>query len=103
MTIIDYKVMYEELVEALGYDVNIADSNLTTDHDNKVKVAKILRRVAVTMQTHTPESSGALYLCGIGGSKDDMGLPEYVHICPTYGLQGVAVYQKVKDYSEPGW
>jgi len=97
----DYEKLYFDLVNALGYETDaIIEQNKT---DNVIAVAKVLRRVAVTMQTQTPETSGALFLCGIGGDRDSYGLPEYIEICPTYGLQGVAMYKKFREYSEPGW
>ena len=43
------------------------------------------------------------FICGAAGEKDSMGLYEYYFICPTYGLDGSAVYKKHKDYDAPGW
>lgn len=51
----------------------------------------------------SPEKSGAYFICGEGGEKDDMGLPEFISVCPTYGLDGMAMYKKHRDYSAPGW
>lgn len=98
---INYEKLYSELIEALGYDTNaVKDHN---SHEKVIKVAKILRRVAVTMQTSTPETSGALFVCGFGGKTDSMGLPEHINICPTSSMAGSAVYTKTREYSEPGW
>ena len=49
----------------------------------------------------TPEKSGAFFVCGEGGEKDDMGLPEMIMVCPAYGLDGFAIYKKTTDYSAP--
>jgi hypothetical protein len=49
------------------------------------------------------EHTGMFFICGEGGEKDDMGLPEYISVCPAYGLDGIAMYKKHKDYSAPGW
>lgn len=41
--------------------------------------------------------TGAPFICGEGGEKDSMGLPEYFLICPTFGA-GVGcttMYRKV--------
>lgn len=104
MTVTNYELMYKEIVEALGYDnIDISNENTDEEHDKRVKVAQILRRVAVTMQTSIPEQSGAMFICGFGGEYDDMGLPERIHVCPTYGLAGTAIYTKTTEYSEPGW
>lgn len=50
-----------------------------------------------------PEKSGHYFICGEAGEQDEMGLPDYIHICPAYGLDGMATYKKIKDYSAPGW
>jgi len=50
-----------------------------------------------------PEKSGLYFICGEGGDKDGMGLPEMIMVCPAYGLDGMAIYTKTKDYSAPEW
>lgn len=50
-----------------------------------------------------PDKSGSYFICGSNGNVDGMGLPERLFICPTYGLDGFAVYQKVSEYTAPGW
>ena len=41
-----------------------------------------------------PEITGAYYLAGGYGEKDDNMLPEYVEIVPAYGCAWSQVYQK---------
>ena len=43
------------------------------------------------------------FICGEGGEKDEMGLPEMILVCPSLGLDGMAMYKKHKDYSAPGY
>ena len=43
------------------------------------------------------------FICGNAGSVDDMGLHQKYFICPTYGLDGFAVYKKERDYDAPGY
>ena len=50
-----------------------------------------------------PEQSGLYFICGEGGEKDEMKLPEMIMVCPAYGLDGMALYKKHKDYSAPGY
>jgi len=38
--------------------------------------------------------AGVYFICGEGGEKDSMGLPEFIHVCPAYGLDGIAMYKK---------
>lgn len=47
--------------------------------------------------------AGVYFICGEGGEKDEMGLPEKILVCPAYGLDGMAVYTKTSDYSAPGY
>jgi hypothetical protein len=51
----------------------------------------------------SPEKSGAYFICGEVGTKDTMGLPEHILICPSYGADGMAMYTKSKEYSAPEW
>jgi hypothetical protein len=50
-----------------------------------------------------PEQSGHYFICGEGGDKDQMGLPTYLFVCPTYGLDGSAIYKLHREYSAPEW
>jgi len=49
------------------------------------------------------EKTGVFFICGGAGEKDAMGLPEFISVCPAYGLDGFAYYKKFTDYSAPGW
>ena len=42
-----------------------------------------------------PEITGAFFLTGGHGEKDDNFLPEFVTICPAYGAGWEQVYQKI--------
>ena len=44
-----------------------------------------------------PEKSGGYFICGEGGSKDDMGLPEFIFVCPTYGADFRNTARYVRD------
>ena len=46
---------------------------------------------------------GVYFICGEGGEKDGMGLPEFIQVCPAFGLDGFAMYKKHTEYSEPEW
>jgi hypothetical protein len=49
------------------------------------------------------EKTGTFFICGEGGEHDRMGLPEMIMVCPAYGLDGMSIYTKTKDYSAPEW
>lgn len=49
------------------------------------------------------EKTGSMFICGYTGHTESDGLPEYVHICPTFGADVIRTYQKVpvKNTVEP--
>lgn len=61
-----------------------------------------LRRVHTMVRHLSAEKlDGVFFICGEGGEKDAMGLPEKIMICPAYGLDGFAIYTKTSNYSAP--
>lgn len=46
---------------------------------------------------------GVYFICGEGGEKDSMGLPEFISVCPAFGLDGFCYYKKHTEYSAPGY
>lgn len=56
------------------------------------------KKIKNIIRSAFPEKSGQFFICGEGGNRDEMGLPERIMICPTYGSDNMAVYKKVKDY-----
>lgn len=98
---INYKDRYEKLVDSLGYKVEEFDSD--ERFEKLVKAGEFLLKVKTAFMTSKPEETGALFITGISGEKDEMGLPDYISICPTYGLDGFAMYKKHTDYSAPSY
>jgi len=98
---INYKDRYEKLVSSLGYEVDKFDD--IEDFDKLTKVAVFLLKVKTAFMTSKPEETGTLFITGVSGEKDDMGLPEYISICPTYGLDGFSMYKKHTEYSSPDY
>lgn len=64
---------------------------------------ELFEKLKTILSHSTPEKSGQFFVCGEGGEKDSMGLPEMIMVCPAYGLDGFAIYKKHKDYSAPGY
>lgn len=55
-----------------------------------------------TMILHgVAERTGVYFICGEAGSKDSLGLPEKILVCPAYGSDGFAIYTKSKEYGQP--
>ena len=70
--------------------------------EQEYKQFQILKKVY--MHSELAEKYPDLYfICGEGGEKDEMGLPEYISVCPSYGLDGCAMYKKHTEYSAPGY
>lgn len=85
----------------MGYDLDLID-----DPESERKIiegAKVLNRVRHAMLTSAPEKSGAMFICGASREVDRSGLPVRLHVCPTYGLDGFAVYEQVIPYTAPGY
>lgn len=93
----NYEEQYQQLVEAMGIDIDVAT------HQECLAVAQMLNKVKTAMIHAQPEKTGAFFITGESGKRDDAGLPENLMVCPTYGLAGFALYNKVKNYSEPGY
>lgn len=43
------------------------------------------------------------FICGGSEQKDIMGLPDTLLVCPSYGLDGFAIYKKSSEYSAPSY
>ena len=40
------------------------------------------------------------FICGDGGEKDSDSLPEYIFVCPAYGVGWFMPYKKVDYYDQ---
>ena len=69
--------------------------------EKEFKQFELLKKIFV--HTQPEKFEGVYFICGEGGDKDAMGLPEFISVCPAHGADGFAYYKKHKDYSAPGW
>ena len=67
------------------------------------KKLKVLEKIKVFIRTSQPEKSGYYFICGEGGSKDDNGLPERIHVCPAYGVDWMQIYERTNTNFGPEW
>lgn len=86
-----------DYAEKLGH--NPVKSDLTGEE----YVMALLDQHRVILKHILADRTGVYFICGESGDKDKLGLPEKIMICPAYGLEGMAVYTKTKDYSGPQW
>lgn len=52
---------------------------------------------------HASPRPDTFFICGEGGERDGMGLPEHILVCPGPGSDGMAMYTMSKPYSAPEW
>ena len=74
------------------------------EQDREVKkIDERFQRVRKALSHLLAEKTGYYFICGEGGAHDEMGLPEVILVCPTYGLDGACAYRKDGEYTAPGW
>ena len=110
-----HKTSPEDLVKAVRaisdwFDQQAAKAAEDADCWGHVIRARALDEVADVLEkqknilTHMfAEKLGVYFICGESGDKDTTGLPERIFVCPSYGMQGMAVYTKTQDYKQPEW
>jgi hypothetical protein len=57
------------------------------------KSLELYERERTRFRHSHPEMTGAYFLAGGHGLKDDNDLPQFVEICPAYGCAWVKVYE----------
>jgi hypothetical protein len=55
----------------------------------------------ILRHTRAEKLENVYFVCGEGGTKDEMGLPEMIMVCPSFGLDGFAMYKKSSNYTAP--
>jgi hypothetical protein len=81
----------------MNHEVERYEGELRQLRESNEKFLKIFRHA------NAEKLEGVYFICGEGGEKDAMGLPEKILVCPAYGLDGMAIYTKTSDYSAPGY
>ncbi len=86
----------------MGIDIIIDKINkveeLTEGERKTVSIA--LKWLAAAMYEKIPDTP---FICGHGGkAREGDNMPEYFHICPTYGVDWSVTYKRV-DIDEPGY
>ena len=79
----------------VDYDELMKFAEEATDEIEKLQKALTLyERERERFRHNKPEITGAYFLTGGHGEKDDNQLPQYVRICPAYGCGWEQVYEK---------
>lgn len=110
-----HKTSPENLIKAVRIIANWFDQEAEKATENADCLDHVVRARALdeaadllekqrNILTHLfPEESDAYFICGESKNKGSMDLPEKIFVCPSYGLEGMAVYTLTQDYKEPEW
>jgi hypothetical protein len=91
----------EELVKRLR-DLGLYSADIAADRIEYLeKKLKLLEKTDMYLKTNYPDKTGYYFICGEGGTKDDNGLPERLHVCPAYGADWMMVYTRTDKTSGP--
>lgn len=59
------------------------------------KDIEMLERFKTIVKHQLPEQlSGVYFICGEGGEKDSLGLPDRILVCPAFGADITVIYKK---------
>jgi hypothetical protein len=68
-------------------------ATLVVENERLRKALEIYERERARFHHAKPEMTGAYFLAGGHGLKDDNQMPQFVEICPAYGAGWVKVYE----------
>lgn len=57
------------------------------------KALEIYERERIRFKHAKPEMSGEFFIAGYHGPKDDNVMPQFVEICPAYGVGWTMIYE----------
>ena len=66
---------------------------LEAENKNLHKLLDLYERERDRFRHNKPEMTGAYFLSGGHGLKDDNQMPQFVEICPAYGCGWVKIYE----------
>ena len=98
------KMTDEELIKRMRYEtgskVNYHEQAADRIEALSAKL-KVLEKTELYLKTMYPEKSGSYFICGEGGVKDENGLPDRIHICPSYGADWMMTYKRTDKTHGP--
>lgn len=91
----DYEKLYKELIDTLGYNSEVV---IRDDlHQKIIERIKKLEKLDMIFKTTHPDLSGSFFICGASKFQSEDNLPEFVHICPSYGVEWAKIYKKIEE------
>jgi hypothetical protein len=92
--------LWDGVIDEQPADVHRLVEDLCHENMAQAKVIKSLEKVLEIYERERdrfrhakPEMTGAYFLAGGHGLKDDNQMPQFVEICPAYGAGWVKVYE----------
>jgi hypothetical protein len=92
--------LYDGVIDEQPADVHRLVEDLCHENMAQAKVIKSLEKIIDMYERERdrfrhakPEITGAYFLAGGHGLKDDNQLPQFVEICPAYGAGWVQIYE----------
>lgn len=82
---------YDEQITTMPMSARI--EMLENEVKNLRKALDIYERERNRFKHANPEMTGAYFLAGGHGPKDDNKMPQFVEICPAYGCAWVMIYE----------
>lgn len=66
---------------------------LENEVKNLRKALEIYERERIRFKHAKPEMSGEFFIAGYHGPKDDNVMPQFIEVCPAYGVGWVMIYE----------
>ena len=66
---------------------------LENEVKNLRKALEIYERERIRFRHAKPEMSGEFFIAGYHGPKDDNVMPQFIEVCPAYGVGWVMIYE----------
>jgi hypothetical protein len=82
-------VTEDDYVDSLREEI----ANLKTVNEKLHKALEIYERERIRFKHAKPEMSGEFFIAGYHGPKDDNVMPQFIEVCPAYGVGWVMIYE----------
>ena len=66
---------------------------LIVENEKLRKALEIYERERIRFRHAKPEMSGEFFIAGYHGPKDDNLMPQFIEVCPAYGVGWVMIYE----------
>ncbi len=75
----------QDFIELVNENDYLCDRVALLVSENK-RLKEKCDKQATMLKSAYPEKSGAMFITGIAGEQDQNGMPEYLLVSPTYGV-----------------